>query len=153
MAPDRRVMLKHQVQHGHEVRLTGAETAVQVARLAADGLNRRADEVEGIVEARRQLRRDDVLLQRLLRLGDALGQVEDEVSLPHPVGQNNQFTDEFFRHGQFFLARRRVVVAGGCQPLMSSRVRPSSWASCSSIVWYDCPAVSPNSGSISGCHW
>ena len=32
----------------------------------------------------------------------------------------------------------------------SARVRGRRAPAC---VWYDCPAVSPNSGSISGCHW
>ena len=44
---------KQQVQHRHEVRLAGTEAAVQVARLAVRRIDRRLDEAEGVVEARR----------------------------------------------------------------------------------------------------
>ena len=69
------------MQHRHEVRLAGTEAAVQVARLAVGGIDRRLDEAQGVVEAGDELGRDDVLFERLLGLGDALGEVEDEVAL------------------------------------------------------------------------
>ena len=96
MRPHGGVVLKQQVQHRHEVRLAGTEAAVQVARLAARRFDGRLDEAEGVVEAGDQLRRDHVLFERLLRLGDALGQVENEVALADPLRQVEQFADEFF---------------------------------------------------------
>jgi len=43
-------------------------------------------------------------------------------------------------------------LAGGVQLRICSSVSPSSWASDSSNVWNEVPAVSLYSGSISGCH-
>ena len=80
-----RVASQQQVQHRHEVALARAETAVQVGRLAATGLHRLLDEAHGVAEGIHQLRCDDVVAQRLLGLGDALGQLEDKVALVHPL--------------------------------------------------------------------
>ena len=71
---------KQQVQHRHEVRLTGTEAAVQVTRLAIGRIDGRLDEAESVVEAGDQLRRHDILIERLLGLGHAFGQVENEVA-------------------------------------------------------------------------
>ena len=60
------VVLQHQEQDRHEVRLARPEAAVQVARLAVPGIDGRPDEPQGVVETRQQLRRDDVLVERLL---------------------------------------------------------------------------------------
>jgi hypothetical protein len=54
------------VKHRHEVRLARTEAAVQVTRLAVRRFDRRADEAEGVVEGVGQLRRDDVLIERLI---------------------------------------------------------------------------------------
>lgn len=54
----RRVVQEQQVEHRHEVRLTRAEAAVQVAGLAVGGVDRAANESERIIEAGDQLRRD-----------------------------------------------------------------------------------------------
>src|ERR1700677_504757 len=79
------------------------------------------------------------------------------------IGQSQQFGQFRFKlcgglsssSDSFFFRGVRVFGAfvGGCQVRMSSSVSPSSWAACSSMVWNDWPAVSPNSLSISGCHW
>jgi hypothetical protein len=61
-----RVAGQQQVQHRHEVALARAETAVQVGRLAAAGLHRLLDEAQRVAEGIHQLRRDDVVAQRLL---------------------------------------------------------------------------------------
>ena len=87
-------VLQDQVQDRHEVRLARTEAPVQVARLAVDGIDRRPDEAQGVVEAFDELGRDHVLLQRLLGLGDALGEVEYEVALADPFRQDQQFADE-----------------------------------------------------------
>ena len=87
---------KQQVQHRHEVRLAGTEAAVQVARLAVGRIDRRLDEAQSVVEAGDQLRRDDVLIERLLGLGDAFGQVENEVAFANLLRQDQQFADELF---------------------------------------------------------
>ena len=81
---------QQQVEHRHEVALAGAETAVQVGRLAAAGLHGLLDEAQGLVEGIDQLRRHHVVAQRLLRLGDALGQLQDEVALVHALGDVDQ---------------------------------------------------------------
>ena len=87
-------VLQDQVQDRHEVRLARTEAAVQVARLAVRRIDRRLDEAQGVVEAFDELGRDHVLLQRLLGLGDALGEVENEVALADPFRQDQQFADE-----------------------------------------------------------
>jgi hypothetical protein len=46
---------------------------VQVARFAVGGIDCRLDEAQSILEAGSQLRRDDVLFERLLGLGNAFG--------------------------------------------------------------------------------
>ncbi len=88
-----------QVQHGHEVRLTGTEAAVQITRLAIGRIDGRLDEVESVVEAGDQLRRHDIVFERLLGLGDAFGQVENEVAFADLFRQDQQVADEFLRHG------------------------------------------------------
>ena len=78
-------VLQDQVQDRHEVRLTGTEAPVQVARLAVDRIDRRLDEAQGVVEAFDQLGRDDILIERLLGLGDAFGEIENEVAFANLV--------------------------------------------------------------------
>src|ERR1017187_7308415 len=96
------------MQHRHVMRLAATEAAMQVARLAAYPINRRADEAQGILEASDQLRRHYILIERLLRFGYALGQDEDEVALAYMFRQFDQFADEFLGHGYFL-----VPLAGG----------------------------------------
>ena len=82
------IVLKQQVQHRHEVRLTGTEAAVQITRLAIGRVDGRLDEVESVVEAGDQLRRHDIFIERLLGLGDAFGQVENEVAFADLIRQD-----------------------------------------------------------------
>ncbi len=93
------VVLQQEMKHRHEVRLTSTETAVQIARFATHGIHGGLNKAEGGIKALDQLRRDDLLLQRLLRFGDTFGQVENEVSLAYPIRQIKQLADQFFRHG------------------------------------------------------
>src|SRR5205814_368511 len=55
-------------------------------------------------EAGDQLRRHYILIERLGRLGHALGQVEDEVASGDPFRQCDQFADEFF-HRSFLTTK------------------------------------------------
>ena len=85
-----RVAGQQQVQHRHEVALAGAETAMQIGRLAAAGLHRLLDEAQRVGERIYQLRRHNVISQGLLGLGDALGELQDEVALVHPLRNGDQ---------------------------------------------------------------
>jgi hypothetical protein len=71
------------VQHGHEVALAAAETAVQVTRLTGEGIDGTLDEAQGLVEAGCQLRRHHVIAQRCGGIGvrNARRQIQDEVAL------------------------------------------------------------------------
>ena len=73
--------------YGLDVRLTRTTTAVQAAGLAVGGVDRAADKPQRIIEAGDQLRRDHVLGEGLLWLGDTFGEVEDEVPFADPFGQ------------------------------------------------------------------
>ncbi len=73
--------------------------AVQITRLAIGRIDGRLDEVESVVEAGDQLRRHDIVFERLLGLGDAFGQVENEVAFADLFRQDQQVADEFLRHG------------------------------------------------------
>ena len=90
-----RVVSEHEVQHRHEVRFARAEAAVEVGTLAGVRLQAGFDEVQRLSEALRQLRRDDVVLQRLLRVAETFGEAENEVPLPHLIRQ----VDEVFEVG------------------------------------------------------
>jgi hypothetical protein len=69
---------RQQVEHGHEAALTASEAAMMAAGLVAEGLDRAADETQRVVEAVGELRRDDVLPQRLLGPFDPLTEPEDD---------------------------------------------------------------------------
>ena len=91
-------MLEQQVENRHELGLTGTAAAVQAAGLAVGGIDRAAYEPEYIIEARDQLRRDHLLGEGLLWLGDTFREVEDEVPFAHPFGQIENLRDQFVRH-------------------------------------------------------
>ena len=91
-------LLQQQMQHRHEVRLTGTETAVQIASFAAHPLDSGFDKSECILETNRQLGRDDVLFQSFFRLGNPFGELEHEIPFMNSFGEFDQFTDERF-HG------------------------------------------------------
>src|SRR5262249_7795355 len=61
--------------------------------LAGAAVHRRADEVESAVEALDELGGDDVVPERLVGPGDALGELEDEVALEHLGRQVEQLAD------------------------------------------------------------
>lgn len=95
------VALHQQVQHGHEVRLTRAEAAVQIGALVAvlltdDGA---LDEAQGVLEAARELRGDDVILERPVDglVLQTARQVEHEVPALDALGDVDEVLDE--RHG------------------------------------------------------
>ncbi len=82
------VVAEQQVQHRHEVRLAGAEAALQedgLGRVVADG---GGDEAERLVEGLGELVGDDVLVDggRRCSAADALGELEDEVAVLDLVG-------------------------------------------------------------------
>ena len=93
-AAGRRVALEDQVQHGHEVALTAAEAAVQVAGLARLRLQAALDEAEGIFVASPQLGGDDIIAKRLLGTGDAFGEPEHKLPLLDVVGDFDEVFDE-----------------------------------------------------------
>ncbi len=76
-----RVAAEQRVEHGHEVRLTGTERAVQVGRLGAVPVERGLDERQRLVEVLQQPLGDDVVLERVLgalgcrRLGEGQHEV------------------------------------------------------------------------------
>jgi hypothetical protein len=59
----------------------------------------RLDEAKGVVEARDQLGRHDILIEHLLGLGDAFAQVEYEVAFANSLGELDQVADAFLGHG------------------------------------------------------
>ena len=61
-----RVAAEQRVQHGHEVRLTGTERAVQVGRLGTVPVERGLDERQRLVEVLQKPLGDDVVLERCL---------------------------------------------------------------------------------------
>ena len=75
------------MEHRHEVALTGAEAPVQVGGLAAVRLHGALDEIERRIEALAELGRHHVGLQRLLRVLDTLGELQDEVPAVHLLGE------------------------------------------------------------------
>src|SRR5690606_34204687 len=117
--PGGRVAGEQQVEHRHEVRLARAEAAVQVGGLRAAGLDGAGDEPERVVERRGDLRRDLVAVDGGLRLlvGDALGQLEDEVAVADLGGDVDELTDE--GHG---------VLAGGDDGRRPTGARPQDRA-------------------------
>jgi len=74
--------LKQQIQDSHEVALTAAKAAVEVGGLAASAVDGASDERQGVVEAPSELRGDDVVAQRGLRLclGHAIAELQHEVA-------------------------------------------------------------------------
>lgn len=47
-----------------------------------------------MLDALHELRRDDVVMERLLRLGDALGQLQDEIALVDPFGNRDAVLEQ-----------------------------------------------------------
>ena len=88
--PGGRVALQDQVDDRHEMALSAAETAVQVGGLARGRLQRAADERQGVVERLPQLRRDDVVAQRLVRPANALGKFQHVVAGLDALGNVDQ---------------------------------------------------------------
>ena len=86
------VACQKQIQHGHEVALTRAKTAMQVSRLAAPGLHCLLDKAQCIGKGIYQLRRNHVIAKRLLWLGHALGQLKDEVTLVHSLWDGDELS-------------------------------------------------------------
>src|SRR5690606_14563508 len=122
-----------QVEHGHEVALAGAEAAVQVAGLAAAALDRALDESQRLVKAPPKLRRHDVVAHRPLGIPHALGQLEDEVALVHPLGDADQLLEQhLLAHSAASLRSRPrlrlLVLAGGVQPASASSLTPNDRA-------------------------
>ena len=97
---------QQQVEHRHEVRLARAKRAVQVGRLAAVGGHRLLDKAQRVLEGLGQLRRHDIVAQRLLGLAQALRQLEHEVARVHPLGDGDQVFEQ--RHLRV-LPRVRLV--------------------------------------------
>lgn len=110
-----RMTLQQQRQHCHEVALAAAETAVQIARLAAPGLHPGADQRERLIKASHQLWRDHVAVQRRLGMRNAFGELEHEVALVHALRDADDFCD--LGHGRrlfgFQTVNRRRIGAGG----------------------------------------
>jgi hypothetical protein len=106
-------VLQQQVQHRHEVRFPGAETAVQVGGLAGPRLDRALDELQGLLEARGQLGGDHVAVQGLTGVRDTLGQPEDEVPLVDLVGDVEEVSDQDGHSRRCFARGGQLPVAGG----------------------------------------
>lgn len=68
--PSRLIPRQQRIQHRHEVRLTGTERPVQIGGLGRVTVQRRLDQIEGLVEIAEQPVGDDVILERSL---DPLG--------------------------------------------------------------------------------
>jgi hypothetical protein len=81
-------MLEQQVEHRHELGLTGTAAAVQAAGLAVGGNDRAADEPECIIEAGDQRRRDHIMGKGLYWLGDTYEEVKDKVPLSTRSGRS-----------------------------------------------------------------
>ncbi len=62
------ISLEEEMQHGHEMTLTGTEAAVEVGRLAGVPLDRSLHQLQRLVETARELWRDDVVLECGLRV-------------------------------------------------------------------------------------
>ena len=88
------------------------------------------DEAERVVERLDELRRDDVTVQRLGGLLDALGQAEHEIAPVDLLREINEIAN-VSRHQTLALLRRREFLAGGCHARTSSSVNPSARASSS----------------------
>jgi hypothetical protein len=88
--PGGRVALQDQVDNRHEMALAAAETAVQVGGLARVRLQRAVDERQGVVERLPQLRRDDVVAQRLVGPANALGKLQHVVAGLNALGNVDQ---------------------------------------------------------------
>ena len=83
------VALKDGVQHRHEVRLTGAEGAVEVGGAGRAGLQGGLDQVEGLVEVGGERLGDHIVGDRGLVL-NPLSQGEHEVTVMDRVGDRDE---------------------------------------------------------------
>ena len=83
------VALQDGVEHRHEVRLAGAEGAVEVGGPRRADLQGGLDQVKGLVEVLREGLGDDVVGDRGLVL-DAPGEGEDEVAVVDRVGDRDE---------------------------------------------------------------
>src|SRR5690606_12737307 len=120
-------------EHGHEVRLAGPEAAVQVGGLRVASLDGPGDEAERVVERGCDLRCDLVALdgRGRLVLGDAGGQLEDEVPVADLGGDVEDLTDE----GHAVLVERAVWPAGPARPEGSDgRAARASLPRCKYVV-------------------
>jgi len=79
--------VEQEAQHRHEVRLAGAEAAVQERRAAALVLQRRAHDLERLVERRADRRRDHVGLGRAGGVADGLPELLDEQDAVDALGE------------------------------------------------------------------
>ena len=86
------------MQHRHEMTLAAAETAVQIRSLAGVALDRALDDRQRLIETRFELGGDDVIRNRLGRIGDAFGQAQHEVATVHLLGQGDEVFDESVGH-------------------------------------------------------
>src|SRR5262252_979690 len=73
--------------------LATAKAAVQIGPFAGVGLQRTPDQVQGLVETPRQLRRDHVCAQGVGWPCDALGEAQDKITLVHLGGNVKDVTD------------------------------------------------------------
>ena len=85
-----RVSGQYQMENRHKVALAAAETPMQIGRLAHLSFQRRANQAQRLVEAFHELRRDDVIGDRLLRADDALAQLQNEIAAMDFIGQVDQ---------------------------------------------------------------
>jgi len=53
-----------------------------------DGLHSRLDQIQAVVKALNEPRREDVAVKCLLRLIDSSRQVQDEIALANPLGRD-----------------------------------------------------------------
>ena len=81
---------QHQVQHGHEVALTRAKTAMQVGRFAAAGLHRLLDKAQRVVKGIHQLRGDHIVAQGGFGVRHTLRQLEHKITLVHSLRDVDQ---------------------------------------------------------------
>jgi hypothetical protein len=86
-------VLQQQRQHGHKMALAAAKTAVQIGTFAGVALQGAPDQVQGLVEAPHQLRRDHVRAQGVGWPRDTLSEAQDKVALVHLGGNVEDVAD------------------------------------------------------------
>ena len=118
------IAAEQQVQHRHEVRLAGAERAMQKGSTRLVLGNGRDNQTECVIECGDEAVGDDVLADRLrgVFVFDPRRQLENEVAFVDDEWDINEFTDQ--SHGQVFFFRPRPV-AGGRHSASSVRAIPN----------------------------